>query len=71
MLQTRRTAALRKRAAFAMKKKKSTGGNKREEKMVELTGKNLITTSGHIRKQYPPVVGHHGTDKEKNLNAEE
>jgi hypothetical protein len=71
MLQTCRTAALRKRAAPAMKKKKNTDENKGTVKTVEPASRKSITASGNVRKQYPPVVGYHGTDKEKNLNAEE
>lgn len=54
-----------------MKKKKSTNGNKEKVESVQPASKNLITASGNIRKQYPPVVGYHGTDKERNLNVEE
>lgn len=54
-----------------MEKKKSAKVNKGKVERVQPVSKNVITASGTIRKQYPPSVGYHGTDKEKNLNVEE
>jgi hypothetical protein len=36
-----------------------------------LPAKEIKEKDGKAVKQYPPVVGHHGTDDEKELNPEE
>jgi hypothetical protein len=35
------------------------------------SGKAIVSKSGKTAKQYPPEVGHHGTDDEKELSPEE
>lgn len=43
----------------------------RQEPVKDISSRAIRTKSGATIIQYPAEVGHHGTDKEKQLNPEE
>lgn len=53
------------------KKKEKTWDSLKPPTAEPLPAKKIKNKTGKHVNQYPPVVGHHGTDEEKELSPEE